>query len=176
MTAKVLGGGSGAVAASTHAACARFRGTDPLITGVTRRGLAKALGFADEFGWDTLVEAVARARDKLPADERADVGIFANNYGDAGAIDLLGGRFGLPHAMSAHNNYWLWGPSGRPRGPFLIVGGEPESHRAYCGIVEPLARRTCDYCMPLEQDLTIYLCRNPRTPIAEVWSRLRHFD
>jgi hypothetical protein len=47
---KVIGGGSSAVAASSHAACARFRGTDPLITGMTRRGLAKAVGFTDEFG------------------------------------------------------------------------------------------------------------------------------
>jgi hypothetical protein len=47
---KALGGGSSAVASSSHAACARFRGTDPLITGVSRRGLAKAVGFADEFG------------------------------------------------------------------------------------------------------------------------------
>ncbi|MDQ1246340.1 MAG: hypothetical protein QG597_708 [Actinomycetota bacterium] len=47
---KALGGGSGAVASSSHAACARFRGTDPLITGVSRRGLAKEVGFADEFG------------------------------------------------------------------------------------------------------------------------------
>ena len=39
-----LGGGSSAVAASSHAACARFRGTDPLITGLTRRRLAKAVG------------------------------------------------------------------------------------------------------------------------------------
>jgi hypothetical protein len=47
---KVVGGGSSAVAASAHAACARFRQTDPLITGRTRRGLAKELGFHDEFG------------------------------------------------------------------------------------------------------------------------------
>lgn len=50
VSAKVIGGGSSAVAASSHAACARFRGTDPLITGVTRRGLAKAVGFDDDFG------------------------------------------------------------------------------------------------------------------------------
>ncbi|MGN6686925.1 MAG: hypothetical protein ACTHK1_05240 [Actinomycetales bacterium] len=50
MATKVIGGGSSAVAASSHAACARFRGTDPLITGVTRRGLAKAVGFQDDFG------------------------------------------------------------------------------------------------------------------------------
>lgn len=48
--AKALGGGTSAVASSSHAACERFRGTDPLITGVTRRTLAKQVGFADEFG------------------------------------------------------------------------------------------------------------------------------
>lgn len=50
MGQKVIGGGSSAVAASSHAACARFRGTDPLITGKTRRGLANELGHADDFG------------------------------------------------------------------------------------------------------------------------------
>ena len=44
---KSLGGGSSAVAASSHAACARFRGTDPLVTGMSRRKLANALGKAD---------------------------------------------------------------------------------------------------------------------------------
>lgn len=47
---KALGGGSSAVAASAHAACARFRGADPLITGVTRRALATALNFPDDSG------------------------------------------------------------------------------------------------------------------------------
>ncbi|PQM53305.1 hypothetical protein C5U48_05365 [Mycolicibacter virginiensis] len=50
MTPEVAGGGSGAVAASSHAACARFRGTDPLITGMTRRNLAKEVGFPDRSG------------------------------------------------------------------------------------------------------------------------------
>lgn len=50
MVLEVVGGGSSAVAASSHAGCARFRGTDPLITGLTRRNLAKAVGFADTSG------------------------------------------------------------------------------------------------------------------------------
>ena len=50
LATKSVGGGSSAVAASSHAACARFRGTDPLITGLTRRNLAKAVGFADTAG------------------------------------------------------------------------------------------------------------------------------
>ena len=47
---KPIGGGTSAVAASSHAACPRFRGSDPLITGQTRRRLARELGFEDEFG------------------------------------------------------------------------------------------------------------------------------
>ena len=50
MTNKSPGGGSSAVAASAHAACARFRGTDPLVVGRTRRKLAADIGFADDSG------------------------------------------------------------------------------------------------------------------------------
>ena len=45
-----IGGGSGAVVTSAHAGCERFRGTDPLITGQTRRNLAKTLGAKDTVG------------------------------------------------------------------------------------------------------------------------------
>ncbi len=41
------GGGTSAVAASAHAGCERFRLTDPLITGKSRRTLAAEVGHAD---------------------------------------------------------------------------------------------------------------------------------
>lgn len=44
------GGGSSAPAASAHAGCARFRGSDPLLMGISRRDLAKRLGHPDEMG------------------------------------------------------------------------------------------------------------------------------
>lgn len=50
MAIKSLGGGSSAVAASAHAACVRFRGTDPLVIGRTRRRLAADVGFPDNAG------------------------------------------------------------------------------------------------------------------------------
>ena len=50
VTSQSPGGGSSAVAASAHAACARFRATDPLIVGRPRRQLAEDVGFADDSG------------------------------------------------------------------------------------------------------------------------------
>lgn len=41
------GGGTSAVAASAHAGCPRFRDTDPLLTGMSRRKLAADLGSPD---------------------------------------------------------------------------------------------------------------------------------
>ena len=47
MTSLSTGGGTGAVAASAHAGCDRFRRTDPLIIGVSRKALSAQLGFVD---------------------------------------------------------------------------------------------------------------------------------
>ena len=47
MSSLSTGGGSSAVAASAHAGCARFRHTDPLIIGRSRRKLAAHLGKPD---------------------------------------------------------------------------------------------------------------------------------
>src|SRR5204862_938953 len=57
--------------------------------------------FGDQFGWEELVSEVAQDYESLPPDVRAHTAIFANNYGEAGAIDLFGPKYGLPEATSA---------------------------------------------------------------------------
>ena len=59
------------------------------------------------FGWEDLVRRVARVYHALPTGQRATCAILATNYGEAGAIDFFGPRYGLPPAISPHNNYWL---------------------------------------------------------------------
>lgn len=82
-TTKSLGGGSSAVAASTHAACARFRGTDPLVTGVTRRNLADQLGHPDisagipEARWMRAMTFERLVRDKSFASQTATTTVGA---------------------------------------------------------------------------------------------------
>jgi len=68
--------------------------------------------YADMFGWQEMVAAVARVYNRLPPEDRLRCAIYASNYGEAGAIDFYGKRYGLPKAISGHNNYWLWGPRG----------------------------------------------------------------
>ncbi len=82
--------------------------------------------YADQFGWEEMVAQVARVYHGLTPAERARCGIFASNYGEAGAIDFYGPGYGLPHAISGHNNYFLWGPGPGPIDVVITVGETPE--------------------------------------------------
>ncbi|HEX7086558.1 MAG TPA: glycosyltransferase family 39 protein [Vicinamibacterales bacterium] len=131
--------------------------------------------YADMFGWQELVDAVERAASTLTPDERAKAVVYVNNYGEAGAINYLGRRRGLPRAISGHNNYWLWGPGDADGRVLLIVGGTAEEHDE-CATVEEVARARCTYCMPYESDLPVFVCRDLRAPIAEVWQAVKHYE
>jgi hypothetical protein len=68
----------------------------------------------EDIGWKELVERVAAIYNSLPPDERAESGILAGNYGEAGAIDLYGGADGLPKALSPVNSFWVRGYGSKP--------------------------------------------------------------
>jgi hypothetical protein len=57
--------------------------------------------YSDQFGWKEIVDQTTLAWNRIPVEERHDCGIFAQDYGQAGAIDFLGRRAGLPPALSA---------------------------------------------------------------------------
>jgi len=126
---------------------------------------------ADQHGWPALVEAVRRGREALTSAERRDVRVFAQNYGEAAALELLGGF----HAISGHNSYWLWGPgAGQPSAVLVVGGREPGDP---CGAVRLVARTGHDpWVMPYEDDLPVWACTDLRGPLGAVWPRLRHFE
>jgi len=64
--------------------------------------------FADRFGWKEMVRSVARAYHSLPSYDQKRAAIFCQNYGQAGAIDFFGPKYGLPPAISGHQNYFVW--------------------------------------------------------------------
>src|SRR6267378_3319033 len=76
--------------------------------------------YADQFGWEEMTAMTAQAWARVPPEQRRDCGIFTQDYGQAGAIDFFGPRYGLPPALSGHQTYFLWGPRTYPR-PCMIV-------------------------------------------------------
>lgn len=130
--------------------------------------------YADMHGWEEMVAEVARVYDTLPPAEKAKAGIFTQNYGEAGAVDLLGRKYGLPKAMSGHNNYFLWGPQGSGE-ILIIVGGDPEDHRQAFRDVRQAGEIRCGYCMPYENNQAVWIARGLKAPIGQIWPSTKSY-
>lgn len=132
--------------------------------------------YADMHGWQSIVDRVADIVDALPVEDRRRVAIFTGNYGEAGAIDRLGRDRGLPRAISGHNNYWLWGPGGATGEVVVVFGGEREPLLKVYEDVELGGRTNCDYCMPYENDVPLWIARGRKPPFEDAWLRIKHYD
>ena len=127
----------------------------------------------EKIGWNELVTRVAAIRDALPAEQRANLGIVVGNYGEQGAIALLGKTYGLPPPITAINSGWLRGYPQIPPHTVIVLGSSREradelftdcrlaghSGNAW-GVVNEESRDHPD----------IFVCGPARKPWSELWS------
>lgn len=152
----------------------RAIGIEPPKTEVAHVGPLPQM-FGDQFGWPELVEDVARIYRALPPAERAVATIFANNYGEAGAINLLGPALGLPRAISGHQTYFLWGPQGRKGEVVIVLQSDRADLESVCATVEEAGEHFHPWGMA-EENEPIYVCRGLHPPFEELWPRLKHWN
>jgi hypothetical protein len=131
--------------------------------------------YADMFGWEDKVAAVARAFHKLPPGEQAKCAIFTFNYGRAGAIDFFGKKYGLPKSICNHNNYWLWGPRDYSGEIVIVLAKDIGELRDQFQSVELQEVIPCEYCMPFEADTQVYICRGLKNPINKLWQSIKAY-
>ena len=130
--------------------------------------------YADELPWQEQVAAVARVYHALPPGEQAKTAIFCENYGQASAIDFFGPRYGLPKAISGHQNYFLWGPRDYT-GELVILVGVPETDaRGEFASVEVAATMDIPYAYFYETR-PILLGRGLRGNLQQIWPRVKNW-
>jgi hypothetical protein len=149
-------------------------GVAPEKTEVAHEGPLPQL-WGDQFGWPELVAEIAEIYHSLPADERARTGIFASNYGEAGAINLFGPALGLPPAICAHQTHSLWGPGDFHGDNLIWLQWEAEWLEGRCASVEGVGEHHHPWGMA-EENRPILLCRDLTSPLAEQWPDLRHWN
>jgi hypothetical protein len=130
--------------------------------------------FADMHGWEALARTVSDVYQALPDEERASARVFAQNYGEAGAIEYFAGRYPLPRVISPHNSYWYWGP-GPDGGTLIVIGGDRADMERAFERVEQAGETACRYCMPYENGNPIWIGRGWKIPLRQVWDDERRF-
>jgi hypothetical protein len=131
--------------------------------------------FADEFGWEDMVREVARVYRTLSPAEQRRTAIFANNWGDAAAIDYFGPQYGLPKAISNKDSYWDWGPRGYAGEIVIVLNSDGTGDREHFATVEKAGRVEHPFSRR-DEWFDIYLCRGLKFDLREAWGRMRVFD
>ena len=132
--------------------------------------------YADMFGWEEKANDVVAVFNTLTEDEKKKCAILSTNYGRCGAIDFYGEKLGLPKTIGIHNNYWIWGPRDYKGEVMIILGGSMEDHVDNFESVELVKTSTSTYCMPYENDVQIFLCRNLLQDLKDIWQHEKNYN
>ena len=131
--------------------------------------------FADMLGWHELVTTLAGAYAGFSPSERREAVILTRDYGQASAVDFIGPAYGLPRAISGHNNYYLYGTRGASGRVVLAVGLTQAQLRGEFRRVERVAVFRDAYVLPDFNNLPIYKCTEPIRPLAQWWPATKHY-
>ena len=140
--------------------------------------LSHSSDLREEIGWNELVKTVAGIRDSLPPDQQASVGVLVGNYGEQGAIEMLGPAYHLPTPISLTNSAWLRGyPTPAPT-TLIVVGVSREDVdkifngcrlAGHNGNIEGIRNEES------QGHPDIFVCGPPREPWPEFWKKYQNF-
>jgi dolichyl-phosphate-mannose-protein mannosyltransferase len=132
----------------------------------------------EEIGWSDLVAAVAKVRDSLSAEERGSYGTVVGNYGETGAIDLLGPKYGLPETISSTNSAWFRGYGNPPPKTLIVVGLSPEYVEKMFQSCRLAGHNGNPYDIKNEESEDhpdIFVCGPPRESWPQFWDDFQSF-
>jgi hypothetical protein len=126
--------------------------------------------YMDMAGWKELAGLVSLAYNKLDTNQKKDCIIYANNYGQAGAIEFYGKKYHLPVPISVNDSYIFWVPDSLTASNFIVtdyqLGDIPRlfNHFSEIGEIKDYYYR--------ENGLKVYLCQNPK-PLLNDFFKIR---
>ena len=127
--------------------------------------------YADMIGWEELTQIVKKAYEEVRDKETCL--IYGENYGQAGAVTVIGEKYGLPDAVSFHDSFRFWVPDKfNPDINTLIyindeLGSDVESlfsNIRLVGQINDIHAR--------EFGTKVYLCSNPFRSFNTFWKEI----
>jgi Dolichyl-phosphate-mannose-protein mannosyltransferase len=132
----------------------------------------------EEIGWDELVRTVAGIRDSLPAEQRQSVGVVVGNYGEQGAIEILGPEYHLPPPISGTNSAWLRGYPDPPPSTLIVIGHSQKYVNRMFTACRVAGHNGNSLGVHNEESVDhpdIFVCGQPRLPWTEFWREYQAF-
>lgn len=125
--------------------------------------------YADMLNWEEQTEAAAKVYRGLSAEDQEKAVVLGSNYGEAGALEFYGPRYGLPRPVSFVGSYWFFGPGELPGEIVIAVGFDSTGLGDYFDSVELAWTVRHPFAVEEEREVPIHIARNPRMTLQEFW-------
>lgn len=123
--------------------------------------------YADMLGWEELTQLVSKAYQQTG--DKENVLIYCENYGQAGAITIIGKKYNLPEPVSFHESFYYWaaGSVNRQVREFIYVNDTlGEDIPTYFADIREVGRIKNPHAR--EFGTRVYLCRQPKVSLKAV--------
>jgi len=125
--------------------------------------------YADMFGWEEQVRLVDSVYQSLPTKEKMSCVLWAENYGEAGALKILGKNYNLPNPISRQGSFWTWGYGNKNTEVWISLGNEKPTLEYVFEEIELVEIITHPYAIEEENEIPLYVCRKPKINIEKWW-------
>ena len=126
--------------------------------------------YADMFGWIEQVALIDSIYHSFTKEEQKSSVLWAENYGEAGALKILGKKRGLPNPISRHGSFWKWGNGNEKATTWISLGNELAALRVVFEEIELVKIIHHKYAMDEENGIPVYICRKPKLDLNKWWS------
>jgi 4-amino-4-deoxy-L-arabinose transferase-like glycosyltransferase len=124
--------------------------------------------YADMLGWDELAAITSRAYNQVP--DKQSVMIYAENYGEAGAVMVLGKEYGLLNPTCFSESFLYWIPRNPPYEIVSLIyindklGEDIKNLFTECHEVDSIRN-------PLSREFStgVWLCTKPKSSFNNFW-------
>jgi hypothetical protein len=129
---------------------------------------------ADMLGWNEIVQITNKAWEQV--ENKNNCFIFCTNYGQAGAINIIGEKYGLPEPVSFSESFKYWLPLNFKNNINEIIyvissdaleSGNFKDTKAFFGEMTEIG--SVENKMAVEYNTKVYLFKYPKSDFNEFW-------
>ncbi|MES2809231.1 MAG: hypothetical protein V4619_11425, partial [Bacteroidota bacterium] len=126
--------------------------------------------YADMFGWDELTTKVAHVYNNLTPEQKRNTQIYADNYGQAGALYHFGKQHNLPVTASLNSSFALWAPPNLNARYIIYIDDEGDKINRFTPITESCQKMDeIKHPLAVEKGTVILLLTNPKPALNEIY-------
>ncbi|WP_208394644.1 ArnT family glycosyltransferase [Mucilaginibacter gilvus] len=126
--------------------------------------------YADMLGWEEMAQKAAQTYHSLTPEQQKQAQIFADNYGEAGALHHFHKKYNMPDVVSLNSSFALWAPDNLDAKYIIYVDDDDNVTARLAPLLESY-KQTGEVFTPLarEKGTRIYLLVNPSPKLNEVY-------